>query len=89
MPSGIINRVAKECGIDLEEVEKWWKQSKKEVESQGKSKNDQDYWPLVVSLTKKKAGEVCRKKLGWESRAHSLLVRSMTDELMSEEDKGE
>jgi hypothetical protein len=67
MPSQTINAIAKACGYDLSRVESWWEKAKAHVKNSGCSENDQDFWPRVVTLVKKRAGEACVKKLKWTS----------------------
>lgn len=57
MPNSVIKSIADDTGKSIAEVEKLWDKAKAIVKSEypHKSEDDDSYWALVTSITKKMA----------------------------------
>ena len=93
MPSQTLIHIAGECGIDIEAVEKHWQRHEKDLKAEGRSPWDQDFWPMLVTRTRKTVGAACSKKMGWKeegqklSKARSGLLRHIVLEYAHEQSK--
>ena len=54
MPSSIVKSFAKRSNTEIEKVEQLWKDSIFEILKSGKKETDEDFYPNVVNVLKKK-----------------------------------
>jgi len=57
MPSSVVKVIASSSGLSIDDVEKNWDKAQKIVSSQYElTKEDDGFWKLVTSITKKMSG---------------------------------
>jgi hypothetical protein len=56
MPNALIKKYANKTGKSIDTIEKTWEDIVDGLKKSGKSENDKSFYPIVVSVLKKKLG---------------------------------
>jgi len=90
MPSHLVNRIAQDCGVDIDKVEGWFLKAQAFVDQKGWSPNESRYWSTVHRLVQRKIAQDGCKKIqqgntgAQSSRALQGLLKAIMSEYESE-----